>query len=160
MTFPFFPRRPSAQVGRVRPRYRPTLDHLEDRLAPATFTVTRVTDSPDPTKFLTGVGTGTSGDLRYCIAPADTTAGADEIVFALPDNSHTIKLAQMMRPITDPAGLAIRGDTAANLTISGGGAVRVFFVMNGAVLGINNLTIADGRAEGGAGGRSIGAAGG
>jgi hypothetical protein len=95
---------------------------------------------PVSADFLTGKGAGTSGDLRYCIAQADTTAGADEIVFALPANS-TIKLAQMMQPITDPAGLSIRGDTAANLATSGDannsgtnepGDVRVFFVMNGA----------------------------
>src|SRR5262249_16182800 len=160
MTFRFSPRRPSAQVGRVRPRYRPTLEGLEDRLAPATFTVKTVADSPNPADFLTGLGAGNTGDLRYCIAQADNNPGTDEIVFALPANS-VIRLSQMMRPITDPAGLSIRGNTAAGLTISGdannsgtndAGDVRVFFVMNGAVVGLNDLTIAGGRAQGGAGG--------
>src|SRR5262245_32004436 len=138
----------SAKRRSARPSFRPALELLEDRMAPATFTVNVATDSANPANFLTGVGAGNTGDLRYCIAQADNNPGADDIVFNLLANS-TIPLGQMMRPITDPGGLTIHGDTAVNLTISGGGAVRVFFVMNGAVLNIDNLTIANGLARGG-----------
>src|SRR5262245_17235217 len=157
-------RRRFAPGPRPRPpaaRWRPQLEALEDRLTPATFTVNVVTDlgGADPATFLTGVGSGSVGDLRYCLAQADTHPGDDEIVFALPAGS-TIRLTQMLRPITDPAGLTIRGETADDLTISGdvnnngqdAGDVRVFFVMNGAVLRINHLTIAGGRAQGGTSG--------
>ena len=35
------------------------MEQFEDRLAPATYTVNALTD--------TGAGSGTTGDLRYCI---------------------------------------------------------------------------------------------
>jgi hypothetical protein len=46
---------------------------LEDRIAPATFTVTNTGD--------TGTGSGNSGDLRYCIAQSNATTGPNTINF-------------------------------------------------------------------------------
>src|SRR5262249_28270605 len=149
--------------GSARPASKPVrrarlaVEALEDRAVPAVFTVNTVTDAGP---FLTGEGAAASGDLRYCIAQADNAPGADTIEFALPADS-VIRLSQTLRLITGPDGLSIRGETAVILTISGdandsgvndAGDVRVFFVMNGAVLRINNLTIAGGRAQGGASG--------
>ncbi|MCC6417710.1 MAG: right-handed parallel beta-helix repeat-containing protein, partial [Gemmataceae bacterium] len=62
-----------SRTRRLRPfRYRPYLEVLDERLAPAVFTV----DIPGDT------GTSTSpftGDLRYCITQANTWPGLDTI---------------------------------------------------------------------------------
>src|SRR5262245_7431464 len=161
MTFPFFPRRPSAPVGRVRPRFRPTLEGLEDRLAPATFTVTSLTDTNVAFAVvgdkldMGGVGSGASGDLRWCLSQANRTPGADDIVFRVPADS-TIELNQMLMSYDD---VTIHGPKAVKLTLSGQGQHRVLYVNNGTVA-IDHLTIADGRARGGDGGNSSNGGGG
>src|SRR5262245_124577 len=68
-------------VSRRRAAIRcPMLEALEDRLAPANYTVNALTD--------TGSGNGTTGDLRYCILQADSNPGStivfDNAVFAAP----------------------------------------------------------------------------
>src|SRR5262249_34575247 len=70
------------------------------------------------------------------------------IVFNLPANS-TITVSTSLEPIT--ADMTIDGSTAPGLTISGGGTSRIFFVKLGNV-NIDNLTIANGLAQGGNGG--------
>ena len=137
-----------------KPRSRRlTLEHLEDRLTPTTFTVTSTTDTNVAFAIvggqldLGGVGSGVSGDLRYCISQANETSGPNVIDFNVPANS-TIALNQMLMIYND---VTIRGDTATNLTISGQGLYRVLYINNGTV-NLDNLTIADGLAQGGDGG--------
>jgi hypothetical protein len=102
-----------------------------------TFTVTTTADS--------GIGS-----LRAAIAAANASPGST-IVFDpafLPANA-TITLASALPAIT--ADVTIDGSGVSGLKISGGNAVRVFFVQSGNVT-IENLAIADGNAQGGDGG--------
>jgi hypothetical protein len=71
------PGRPPLRRAAVRPR----IERLEDRFAPAVFTVTTTDDNGgvNPAPF---AGTGT---LRQAILDANASAGADTIQFALPD---------------------------------------------------------------------------
>ncbi len=110
-------------------------------------------------------GDNGSGSLRQAIEDLNAAGG----------NGHTITFdsslaGQTITWSTNPpiiqAGVIIDGSNATNLTISGGGSNRVFFIdlpnSNDAVT-IQDLTIADGAATGGAGGegdRYYGAGGG
>src|SRR5262245_10553232 len=85
-------------IRRVPRRARLTLEALEDRWVPAGFTVNSIDD--------TGAGSGLLGDLRYCIAQANSTAGDDTItfdsdVFATP---QTIALGGTQLELTDTTG--------------------------------------------------------
>ena len=98
----------------------------------AAFTVTSLADS--------GAGT-----LRQAITDANTAAGADTISFAV---SGTVTLASTLPPITDASGVTISG-TGQTVIISGNNAVVVMQVATGALLTLNNLTIANGSGGGG-----------
>ena len=150
-----------SQAGKPRSR-RLTLEGLEHRLTPAVFTVTSTTDTNVAFAIvggqldLGGVSTGFhQGDLRYCISQANETPGPNEIDFNVPANS-TIALNQMLMIYND---VTLRGDTATNLTISGKNLYRVLYINNGTV-NIDDLTIADGLAQGGNGGNGKGGGGG
>src|SRR5262245_40034063 len=96
---------------RRRPARRTMLriDSLEDRTTPVTLTVNAITD--------TGAGSGTTGDLRYCMNQANTLAGLDSIVFSLPAGLQTINInATALPPIN--GDLTITNTTgASNLVI-------------------------------------------
>src|SRR5262245_53135651 len=85
--------RAACRVGR---RARLFLEPLEDRWAPATFSVITIGD--------TGAGVGLTGDLRYCINQANALPGPDQIRFAIPGaGPHTI--------ISTTGGLPVITDT-------------------------------------------------
>src|SRR5258708_5297249 len=73
------------------------------------FTVTTLTDTR-PT--LGGAGTGTSGDLRYCITQSNNIGGTNTIGFAV---TGTITLAGHELVIN--SNLTINGPGAASLTV-------------------------------------------
>lgn len=78
-------------------RSRLSMDPLEDRLAPATFTVVNAND-------------GGHGSLRAAIVAANTSAGADAINFNIPGSGvHTINLTSALPTITGQ--LTIAGNT-------------------------------------------------
>ncbi len=103
----------------------------------------------------TGVGSGNTGDLLYCITQANAnpnTAGSeiefDPTVFATP---QTIKLTSTLE-LNEPAGPElIDGPGASLVTVSGNNAVEVFQVASGATATLTGLTISDGRAGFGGG---------
>src|SRR5262249_25603292 len=144
-------RRPESKPAR---RSRLAVEPLEDREGPATFTVDSLGDAGlnwhiTASKLDLGGVQGSDanhGDLRWCLSQANTTPAADDIVFSVPANS-TIKLNQLLMIYDD---VTIHGDTAVNLTLSGQDLHRVLYVNNGTV-NINDLTVADGLAQGGSG---------
>lgn len=109
---------------------------LECRIAPATFTVTNANNS----------GTGS---LRQAVINANNAAGADLIDFSSFFNSpRTITLASQIS-ITGP--VTIDGPSAANVTISGNDAVRIFNTQSaptGAAIQLVDLTLTSGRVTG------------
>jgi parallel beta-helix repeat protein len=84
---------PSAVPATRSVAFRPRVDGLEDRLAPATFTVTSVANS--------GAGT-----LRQAITDANAAAGADDIVFNIAGAGvKTINLRSALPVITETVSI-------------------------------------------------------
>ncbi|VTT97594.1 Uncharacterized protein OS=Roseiflexus sp. (strain RS-1) GN=RoseRS_4272 PE=4 SV=1 [Gemmataceae bacterium] len=120
------------------PRFRPQLESLERRRCPATFTVTSTADA--------GAGSDDAGDLRYCVALANATPGADDIifdpvVFATP---RTIALSGSSLTLSDTTGATTITGPAAGVAVSGGGLSRVLAVDAGATAFLSGLTITGG----------------
>lgn len=82
--------RATATGGRRHPRLG--VQRLEERAVPAVFTVNDYGDA--------GLGTGTLGDLRYCLTQANATLGSDTIEFDSAFGSETINLGSELT-ITD-----------------------------------------------------------
>ncbi|MFC6049737.1 autotransporter domain-containing protein, partial [Methylobacterium hispanicum] len=111
----------------------------------ADFTVSNTSDSG-------------AGSLRQAIISANAETGASTITFAAGLARQTIIVGSTPLPAIK-SDITIDGANAPGLTISGGNANRVFFVLSGTVA-IQNLTIADGKATGGQGsGGGMGAGG-
>jgi hypothetical protein len=111
-----------------------SVERLEDRTVPSTFTVHNLADSGP-------------GSLRQAVLDANAQPGADVIRFAPAARDGTIALTGGELSITDD--LTINGPGARRLTISGNDASRVFSVSGGATdVEIRDLTIANGRATG------------
>src|SRR5262249_24217095 len=83
-------RSPSRGPGRGWARLG--LDHLEERAVPAAFVVNGLGD--------TGTGSGTSGDLRYCITQSNSTGGPNTITFA-PGVAGNINLTGELPAVTN-----------------------------------------------------------
>src|SRR5438128_2062733 len=122
------PRRP------LRPRkpFRPTLEQLESRLAPSTFTVVNTNDAG-------------AGSLRQAILDANSTAGADLINFEINAAgvqtihlTSTDTLASALPAITDP--VVIDGYTqpgASPNTLADGDNAVLRIVLDGSLLDPN-----------------------
>ena len=96
------PRRPISQKARLFVR------ELENRIVPATFTVTNISDA--------GTGSGMSGDLRYCITQANALGGANTIDAT--GVTGTITLASALPTIASGDLLAVTGPGGGELTIN------------------------------------------
>jgi hypothetical protein len=125
---------------------KPRLEALESRVAPATFTVTTLADS----------GTGS---LRDALAKADTSPGADKIVFKLPapplhgENVITLTTGEL----TSKGNVTIMGPGSSKLIIDANNASRVFDINDGSATTdspatISGLSIIRGRSSGSGGG--------
>src|SRR5262245_37020811 len=79
----------------ARHRRQPGLEALEDRTAPAVFTVNALTDT-NPTGG--GAGSGNAGDLRYVLTQSNTAGGTNTIDFQQ-GLSGTILLQAILPPI-------------------------------------------------------------
>jgi parallel beta-helix repeat protein len=128
-------------------RARLRLRSLEERAVPATYTVNALTD--------TGTGSGTTGDLRYCIDAADQAAGADTITFdpAVFNSQKTIfvgnhfKISSDMTIIGPASQILILENTASTST-----ATTRLFTITGGTVSLANLTLLNGSVLGGDGG--------
>jgi hypothetical protein len=106
-----------------------SIERLEDRTVPTTFTVHNLADSGP-------------GSLRQAITDANDQPGADLIRFARSARDGTITLMSGELTITD--SLQIDGPGAGRLAISGNDASRVFRIDSGAEVSIDDLTITRG----------------
>jgi len=126
------------------------LSALEDRTAPAVFTVNTTADTG-----AAGDTTTLTGELRWAIATAN-----DEINFPGPDTINitatgTLNLIGGEMMISTP--MTINGPGAKLLTIDGGSTTRIFKVNDGVndtamPLAISKVTLANGNAGTGPGG--------
>jgi len=156
-------------------RSRPAVEALEQRLAPATVTVTNtadalhyntnatITDLTNHTNLSSG-NTDTTITLRDAINAANNSGGSNTITFASGvfgqtitlssnDSNHPFAFGPTALVIAKGDNLVIAGDpTQAGITLSGGGSHRLFAVYAGASLTLEDLTLTGGKAQGGAGG--------
>ncbi|MCI0462715.1 MAG: hypothetical protein L0Z62_37680, partial [Gemmataceae bacterium] len=121
----------------MKPRStRLTVEVLEDRSVPSTFSVHNLADSG-------------SGSLREAILLANANPGVDRISFA-PGVQGTIALTSGELSITDD--LTITGPGADRVAVSGNDASRVFHIANTGSdvteVELSGLTITRGRAAG------------
>lgn len=116
---------------------RPSLEALEDRLAPATFAVLNLNDSGP-------------NSLRQAVLDANNTAGPNLINFQ-PGLTGTITLTSGQLEITND--LTVQGPGANLLTVSGNNTSRVFNMDPGGThdFAFSGLTIANGSADQGGG---------
>jgi hypothetical protein len=119
------------------PRSRFSLDYLEDRVVPTTFTVTSLAD----------MGAGT---LRAAITSSNTAGGSNTIVFSGNAANGTIDLDSSLPAITN--NLTITGPNANLLTISGQGSSQLLTIEPLNTVTISGLTLTDGVSGTGDGG--------
>jgi hypothetical protein len=156
--------------GRTHPinrRDQLKVDRLEDRTVPTgtTFVVNTTSDA--------GLGSGTTGDLRYCISQANSAAFSDHDTITFSFNPpltppQTITLTPSLGELKVTDDLTIDGRLNGilnfdNLTISAGDNSRVFEVNipnnsgNQNVFELKYLTVSDGHVFGSGGSVAFGA---
>ena len=147
--------RPVKAAARCCPR----LEVLEDRLAPASFTVVNTADSG-------------FGSLRAAVDAANIFGGSNTINFApavagqtitlaANDTNHPLAFGPTALVIVPGDNLTIVGDPSqAGVTLSGNNSHRLFGVYAGASLTLQDLTLTGGNATGGNGGNVTGGTGG
>jgi CSLREA domain-containing protein len=131
----------SDTVQRLRRRFRPTIEILEERRLMSTYTVNSLTD--------TNTGTGNSGDLRYCIDHANFNPGANTITFdpTVFATHQTITLGSNALVLVNSTGLQTITGPAAGVTIDAGSKSVAFKVDGNASM--TGLTVANGGTSGG-----------
>jgi hypothetical protein len=122
------------RTGQDAPRRRLTLEHLEARDLPSTFTVLNTLDSG-------------AGSLRAAVLAAEASPGASTITFDPGLGGRTITLSSGELLLS--TDLTIAGPSADRLTIDGGHSTtnagsRVFEVAAGASVTLSGLTLRDG----------------
>src|SRR5262245_41530762 len=138
--------RKSSPLRRHTPRL--TLEWLEDRITPSTFTVSNLLDD------------GSTGSLRWAINQANSNPGADTIDFTpgmgratIFDGTATITVPAVVRLSNS---LAITGDLTIDgrdtwfpqdpVTLSGQGSVQIMVIAPGVNVHLDTLNFKDGNA--------------
>jgi hypothetical protein len=123
-------RRARKRPVQQRTRTRLSVEALEDRNLPSTYTVDHLADDLG--------GSGLNGSLRYCITRA---ADGDSIQFGV---TGTINLTGALPSLNH--NINIEGPGADQLTVrrDTGGNYRIFTVASGATVVLSGLTIANG----------------
>jgi hypothetical protein len=137
--------RPSSRVP-LRRRCRPGLEGPETRQVPSTVTVAPATDDGGANGRNGPQVGATSGDLRWCVAPATATHSAtpetinfDPTVFAGP-RTITLDPAPGTLTLQDKHPLTVLGPSGGTATASGGDAVGILDLTSGSVTidGVNS----------------------
>jgi predicted outer membrane repeat protein len=124
---------PPSRRRRGSCRSQPALEFLEDRITPATYTVTNLSDSPTPPFGM---------DLRQAIALADQPANAGSTIkFSV---NGTITMLQGEYRITEPMTIDATGHTVA---VDAAARSRVFSISNAGTVTFTGLTIKNGKAS-------------
>src|SRR5262249_45637127 len=91
----------SDAVRKLRRRFRPTIEILEERTLLSNYTVNALSDP--------GPGSGTRGDRRYCINQVDASGDVNTIVFdpTVFAPHQTITLGGTDLVLTGPAGAGV-----------------------------------------------------
>ncbi len=130
-------RGPGARGHRDRHRLRPDLLVLEERRLMATFPVTSTADVAPAANL-------DPGTLRWAVEQADKATSPSTIDFDLGAAAHVIRLVQGQLELSNSRySTAIDGPAAA-LSVSGGGASRVFRIDPGVTASLSGLTITGG----------------
>jgi CSLREA domain-containing protein len=122
------------------------LEQLEDRLAPAIFSVNALADSVDADPDVTS--------LREAISAANANPGDDTITFdpsLTATSPATITLTRGQLSLSGGAAITINGPGADRLAISGGSTSRVFQVPSGLSATLSGLSLVNGQALFGSG---------
>jgi uncharacterized repeat protein (TIGR01451 family) len=138
--------------GRIRRRshfFRPSLLVLEDRLAPAAFTVNTFSDT-HAVNLLSGADKTGHVSLRSAIEAADHLGGGNSI--RLPAGSYQLSLGQL----EIQNNLTLTGAGAATTLIDAGLMSRIFHIPVGWMASISDVTLKRGMIQGSA----VGVAGG
>jgi hypothetical protein len=136
-----FARAVARTIRKAPSRPRPAVETLEDRTVPSTFIVTNTLDD------------GSNGSLRWAVAQANATNGADTIAFNdgtlagtnFKGGTHTITLGGSDLELTDSATTTISGPGQSLLSIDGNKASRVFALFGSSAL--SGLTITGGNSD-------------
>ncbi|MGA8025718.1 MAG: hypothetical protein WB992_01135, partial [Bryobacteraceae bacterium] len=142
---------PESRVSAVIVRSLALLATLSAALAPASAWATC---APQAYLVTSTADDGSSGTLRWAVGQANACPGS-EIDFSLSSQATiTLSTANSDPEIVISASMTINGPGASNLTISGGGSTRIFFINpgSGVTVNIDNLTLANGYGLGGNGG--------
>jgi predicted outer membrane repeat protein len=131
-----FTRPVSRSIRKAPHRARPWLEALEDRTVPSTFTVTNTLDD------------GSVGSLRWAVGQANSTTGADTIVFdkSVFATPQTIHLGGSQLELSDTTGATTIIGPNKGVTVDGGGLSRVFQVDSLVTASISGLSITGGNA--------------
>lgn len=124
-------------IKRDTVRYRPVLEALEDRLAPALFLVSTLADDNPG-------GGGNAGDLRYAITKANAAQGSNTIQF-LPGVTGTINLNAVLPEFI--GDINVIGPGARTLCINGNQLGSVFTSLSDIQMSISGLTITGGSGD-------------
>ena len=145
----FFATKTTTTAFKNRTHRKLQLLSLEQRIVPATFTVSITGDSG-------------AGSLRQAIIDANTAAGADTIVFAAGLTASapaTINLSTSGDGTAGPSALGITseititGPNGANgITLNNTVNQRLFYISAAGNLTLDSLTLSGGKAQGGNGG--------
>jgi uncharacterized repeat protein (TIGR01451 family) len=146
-----FTRRIGRRDHRSRRFFRPQLIVLEDRVAPAAFTVNTSLDT-NATDLTMGTDNTGHVSLRSAIQAANHLGQTNTI--SLPAGTYDLKLGEI--PIKN--NLTLTGMGASKTTISAQLTSRIFQVFSGFTVAISNVTMGAGQVQGAAGSLAVGGA--